>query len=175
MRIWEGGGCCAHPSPNVYLMYFSFCLLPTLPPQERLLWLIDLMEVPSFLLSGAVGVPWLGQRQGAVALPATPLHLCPALVGSRDSSRCSLSLSVCQSIRFFRPWSEYAVRSHPSSATFLLCDFRKWLHLSELSFRIYKMRMIISMLWGCRDLLAFAYAIQSVCLECSPSHFPRPG
>ena len=37
-------------------MYFSFCLLPTRPPQERLLWLIDLMEVPSFLLSGAVGI-----------------------------------------------------------------------------------------------------------------------
>lgn len=49
--------CCAHLIPNIYLMYFSFCLLPTLPPQERLLWLIDLMEVPSFLPGGAVGVP----------------------------------------------------------------------------------------------------------------------
>ena len=54
--VFGKGVCCARSIPYVYLMYFSFCLLPTRPPQERLLWLIDLMEVPSFLPSGAVGI-----------------------------------------------------------------------------------------------------------------------
>lgn len=94
MRIWEGGGCCAHPSPNVYLMYFSFCLLPTLPPQERLLWLIDLMEVPSFLLSGAVGVPWLGQRQEACGPFSHPLTPVPSL-GGEPGFFSVLTVSLC--------------------------------------------------------------------------------
>lgn len=118
MCVWEGGLLCPL-HPLCLFDVFFFLPLPTLPPQERLLWLIDLMEVPSFLPSGALGVLQLGRRQGAVALPLTPLCLHPAQRG--DQVLLGVLSPVCQSIRVFRLCSG----SNPSSASSLLCDLRK--------------------------------------------------
>jgi hypothetical protein len=64
--VWGRGCCFDHLIANIYFMHFfflAFCLLPILPPQERLLWLIDLMEVPSWLLEEGVGL-WGFLSQG---------------------------------------------------------------------------------------------------------------
>lgn len=95
------------------------------------------------------GSPLAGAEAGGCGLLDTPLLLHPALMGSRGSSQHPLSLLFASTSGFLGLCSENALRSNPSSATSLLCDLEKWFfHLSELSFRICKMRMIILVLWS---------------------------
>lgn len=94
------------------------------------------------------GSPLAGVEVWGVALPATPLCLPPSPGGNWDSSWCSLSLLLASPSGFLRLWGKDALCLNLSPATSLLCDLRKGFYLSELSFRICKLRMIISVPWS---------------------------